>query len=175
MTLAEILIVVATELGDDFTKEDLAIAAWERFPQSFGMSGGTYPDTQKVYAMLSHTSGPVRKGLMRLHPKLAVTNAGRVRAAQTILAEQPVVSTPAPQSRRWDGKTDWHKARLEDAMEFFGLTFAEVHTGTSAEKIRARLAALRAVEGPEGNWNYNLADFLIEKFGSVLAPGEKFS
>jgi len=64
-----------------FTAEELAIAAWKKFPDSFGMEGyPKYPDSNRVYTKLMGKKGLVGRGwLMKVGEKrYLLTEPGKV-------------------------------------------------------------------------------------------------
>lgn len=63
MTQGEKLLVAAVDLEGSFSPEDLAVRAWELWPETFSAKGlPQHIDTHKVYVLLSSKSGPVKKG-----------------------------------------------------------------------------------------------------------------
>lgn len=71
LTVTEKLLVAAADLdkgkGGTFTAEDLVVAAWRRFPRTFGLRGHNdakgmpaYPDSNRVFAEIMG-SKPIRK------------------------------------------------------------------------------------------------------------------
>jgi len=66
-----------------FTAEDLAIAAWKKFPDSFGMEGyPKYPDSNRVYTKLMGKKGLVGRGwLVKVGEKrYQLSEAGKIMA-----------------------------------------------------------------------------------------------
>ncbi len=66
-----LLLEVARAMGvPSFTVEQLAISAWLKHPQSFGLRGYTkhYLDNNKVISMLSGKRGLVQRGYLRRLP-----------------------------------------------------------------------------------------------------------
>jgi hypothetical protein len=77
----QILLLAARTLRPPFTLAELAVAAWALAPERFGLRGfgARHPDAGRVGCLLSHKSGPVRRGLLaRLGPgRYELTPAGR--------------------------------------------------------------------------------------------------
>ena len=82
-----------------FTRDDLVVAAWRLWPESFGLSGHDYPCSGRVVAKLSGRTGLVGQGLLRHDDGVfRLTPKGRL-AAQALCA--PVaVGVAAPVVRR---------------------------------------------------------------------------
>lgn len=92
LTVADKIVIAAAELGDSlFTAEDLVIAAWRRFPETFGLRGHLgsdsrplYPDSNRVFAEIMGTN-PVRKrGWIEKvgNKRYRLSEAGRQRVAE---------------------------------------------------------------------------------------------
>jgi len=87
LSLEEEVLLAATDFEVNgqvaFTAEELAIATWKRFPDSFGMEGHPqYPDSNRVYTKLMGRKGLVGRGwLMKVGEKrYQLSEAGRVMA-----------------------------------------------------------------------------------------------
>ncbi len=92
LTVADKILIAAAELGDStFTAEDLVVAAWRSFPETFGLRGHLaddsrplYPDSNRVFAEIMGTK-PVRKrGWVEKvgNKRYRLSEAGRQRVAQ---------------------------------------------------------------------------------------------
>ena len=90
MTTSEKILVSAYGLalrsaGDQFTLDDLAVCAWENYPDDFALTGyPQYPDAQRVQSKVYGATGLVYRGLLEfIETKvLRVTPAGRKRIKQ---------------------------------------------------------------------------------------------
>jgi hypothetical protein len=84
-----------------FTAEALIVAAWQKYPRTFGLKGFDehYPDSNKVLASIMGEKGLARRGwLAKMGQKLyALTHEGR-RAVRRILQGEDI--PPAPRSDR---------------------------------------------------------------------------
>jgi hypothetical protein len=84
-TVPEKILVAADQLEQlgktPFTAEALIVAAWQRFPNTFGLKGYTdlYPDSNKVLSSLMGEKGLARRGwLIKTGQKMyALTREGR--------------------------------------------------------------------------------------------------
>lgn len=75
LTIAERLLLAAYELDKGqraFTAEDLVVAAWHQFPDTFGLAGHLddngvprYPDSNRVYAEIMGSKPIRKKGFLR--------------------------------------------------------------------------------------------------------------
>lgn len=92
LTVADKLLIAAAGLGESsFTAEDLVIAAWRGFPETFGIRGHLgsdnkplYPDSNRVFAEIMGTK-PVRKrGWIEKvgNKRYRLSEAGRQRVDQ---------------------------------------------------------------------------------------------
>jgi hypothetical protein len=87
LSLEEEVLIAGADLEANgqtsFTAEDLAIAAWKKFPDSFAMEGHSiYPDSNRVYTKLMGKRGLVGRGwLVKLGEKrYQLSEAGRILA-----------------------------------------------------------------------------------------------
>jgi hypothetical protein len=95
LTVADRLVIAAASLDEngevEFTAEDLVVAAWRAFPDTFGLKGHldtenqpVYPDSNRVFAEIMGTK-PVRaRGwLLKVgNKKYKLTEAGRQRVEE---------------------------------------------------------------------------------------------
>lgn len=89
MTAEEKLLLVASDLQKDrrsFSAEELVVAAWTRFPETFGLRGfeSKHPDSNKVFWRIMGRKG-LRAGgwLQKVRQKMyRLTEAGRIAAVQ---------------------------------------------------------------------------------------------
>jgi hypothetical protein len=83
LSLDEEVLLAAADFEAAFTAEDLAVAAWRRFPDSFGMEGRPeYPDSNRVYTKLMGMKGLVGRGwLVKVSEKrYQLSEAGKIKA-----------------------------------------------------------------------------------------------
>jgi len=98
LTVTEKLLVAAGDLdegkGKSFTAEDLVVAAWRRFPRTFGLRGHNdahgvpaYPDSNRVFAEIMG-SKPIRKRgqLVKVGEKTYQLTASGREAASALTA-----------------------------------------------------------------------------------------
>jgi hypothetical protein len=85
LSLDEEVLLAAADFGINsqaaFTAEDLVIATWKKFPDSFGMEGySNYPDSNRVYTKLMGRKGLVGRGwLVKVGEKrYQLSEAGRI-------------------------------------------------------------------------------------------------
>lgn len=50
------------KVGETFGYEALVIAAWNLYPEKFGLLGGQYPDSHRVSGVLFAKCGPIHNG-----------------------------------------------------------------------------------------------------------------
>jgi hypothetical protein len=163
-TVPEKILLAAHELEErgqsPFSAEALVVAAWQKFPKTFGLKGYTdqHPDSNKVLSCIMGERGLTRRGwLAKMGQKLyALTREGRV-VVQRILAggEAPTTRAPVRIARDQEkyllalfdssavqkfeeGLKD--ELTFADACRFWGIT-ENLH----GEALTARLDRLRAV------------------------------
>jgi hypothetical protein len=88
-TLREMILLSANNIGvgasESFTVEDLVVACWRKFPESFALKGHTeHADSNKVLAKLSGTEGVRALGWIEHDDqgRLRLTRKGRTIVAQ---------------------------------------------------------------------------------------------
>jgi hypothetical protein len=148
-TVPEKILLAAHQLEEDgqspFSAEALIVAAWQKYPKSFGLKGfaDQYPDSNKVLTSIMGEKGLARKGwLAKMGQKLySLTRDGRqvVRRLQQGEAPQPAPAQPSGPSLNRDqekflqglfASSAWHKFRenrksditFADACRFWGVT-----------------------------------------------------
>ena len=91
LSLEEEVLIAGANLDKNgqtiFTAEDLAIAAWKRFPDSFAMEGyPKYPDSNRVYTKLMGKKGLVGRGwLVKVGEKrYQVSEGGKIFAKSLV-------------------------------------------------------------------------------------------
>jgi hypothetical protein len=150
-----------------FSAEALIVAAWQKYPRSFGLKGfaDQYPDSNKVLTSIMGEKGLARKGwLAKMGQKLySLTRDGRNVVRRLQQGEAP--QTPAPAgstvnlSRDQEkllqglfGGSAWHKYRenrkseltFADACRFWGIT-ESMHgdlLDTRVEQLRIDLTGI---------------------------------
>lgn len=156
-TVAEKLLVAAASISgtgrDAFTAEDLVVAAWERFPDTFGLQGyaDSYPDSNRVLTyIMGSTKGLAGTGqIERVGEKTyRLTSAGLAAAASLI------GGADEQQRAALDRRLITEVARLVEAVAFQkaqegrraqitereALKFLGVSARSDGNKVRARLS-----------------------------------
>ena len=95
-TVPEKILLAADHLDKDgqspFSAEALIVAAWQKFPRTFGLKGYTeqYPDSNKILSSLMGEKGLARRGwLVKMGQKLyALTREGRQVIRRVTLEEE---------------------------------------------------------------------------------------
>lgn len=167
LTVADRLLIAALDLGgserSSFTAEDLVVAAWQHFPDSFGLRGildddgiPLHPDSNRVFAEIMG-SKPLRKnGLLDKvgDKRYQLTEAGLRRAYVLSGKEHEDVSrrslsrplqdalrrlaTSRAREKQVDSRLD--AITFHDAASFWGIT-----PRSSANSLEARLAETETV------------------------------
>jgi len=170
LSIADKLLVAALSLERSgkqrFSAEDLVVAAWQSFPDAFGLNGHVdengkpmYPNSNRVYAEIMGTK-PVRKQgfLRKVGSKLyCLTEAGRSKAStigegdvqpesaaqkwslnrqKQVLIRRLMESKPAVKARA--GGSD--ELSFYDACSFWGIS-----PRTTAKDLSSRFADLEAI------------------------------
>jgi len=175
-TVAEKLLVAAAQISgsgrDAFTAEDLVVAAWQLFPDTFGLQGYAhqYPDSNRVLTyIMGSTKGLAGSGLTeRVGEKTyRLTSAGL--AAASALAGGADDEQRAALDRRLMSEVarlaetkalqKFQEGRRETITERDALKFLAVSARSEGNKVRARLsdveqaiaAGTSAVAAAQGN------------------------
>jgi hypothetical protein len=106
-TVPEKILVAAEQLEQagqtPFTAEALVVAAWQRFPNTFGLKGFTdqYPDSNKVLSSLMGEKGLARRGwLVKTGLKMyALTREGR-RVIRRVMLNEDIEPDDEPKLQR---------------------------------------------------------------------------
>jgi hypothetical protein len=184
-TVPEKILLAAFQLEEQghspFSAEALIVAAWQKYPRTFGLKGydEQYPDSNKVLASIMGEKGLTRRGwLSKPAQKLyALTNEGR-RVVRRLLHgdDQPAAASKPDRPIRLSKEHDkfmqglfvtsaYEKFRegrqqeltFADACRFWGIT-----ENLSGEALDARLdhvrAALADIERQVGLTSANLGD-----------------
>jgi len=105
-TVPEKILLAADHLDKEgqspFSAEALIVAAWQRFPRTFGLKGYTeqYPDSNKILSSLMGEKGLARRGwLVKMGQKLyALTREGR-QVIRRVTLEEEAEPSPATLQR----------------------------------------------------------------------------
>jgi hypothetical protein len=103
-TVPEKILLAASQLEDQgqspFSAEALVVAAWQKFPRTFGLKGYSdqYPDSNKVLTSIMGEKGLARRGwLAKMGQKLySLTREGRNTVRSLLEGEESDAPTPAP-------------------------------------------------------------------------------
>jgi hypothetical protein len=101
-TVPEKILLAAFELEEQgqspFSAESLVVAAWQKFPKTFGLKGysDVYPDSNKVLASIMGVKGLAHRGwLIKMGQKLyALTRDGRQSVRRLLNDGEPAASGP---------------------------------------------------------------------------------
>lgn len=104
LTVPEKILLAADQLDKQgqspFSAEALIVAAWQKFPKTFGLKGfiDQHPDSNKILSSLMGEKGLARRGwLVKMGQKMySLTREGRQVVRRVLLQEEdpvPVVST----------------------------------------------------------------------------------
>jgi hypothetical protein len=99
-TVSEKILLAAHQLEEDgqspFSAEALIVAAWQKFPRTFGLKGyaDLYPDSNKVLSSIMGVKGLARRGwLTKMGQKLySLTASGRQVIRRLAEGEVPVAA-----------------------------------------------------------------------------------
>jgi hypothetical protein len=189
--VAEKLLIAAYQLElsgvRPFSAEDLVVAAWERYPDTFGLAGhidetgrALYPDSNRVFAEIMGAK-PIRKrGFLEKvgNKTYQVTSTGQARVAE-LMAGPETPSLKAALSRKHKEElrnllnsrafAKWKQQRPDeitfmDACGFWGITprssaiELESHLGHVDDLLRRAVGAFAS------------GDVALEHAGDVIAP-----
>lgn len=158
LSLDEEVLLAAADFEAAFTAEDLAIAAWRKFRDSFGMEGHPeYPDSNRVYTKLMGKKGLVGRGwLVKVSEKrYQLSEAGKIKAKALSTPRVPSTGLRAVLNR--DQKRILEKllssrvtAKLKGGEpETVGFhdacSFWDISPRSSASVLNARLGTVEAV------------------------------
>jgi hypothetical protein len=163
-TVPEKILLAAFGLEQDgqspFSAEALVVAAWQKYPRTFGLKGydERFPDSNKVLASIMGEKGLARRGwLAKMGQKLyALTREGReaVRRLQKGDAEPPPPSAPVKLARDHDrmlqnlfAATAYEKFRTgrQDELKFAdACRFWDITENLTGDALDARLDLLGA-------------------------------
>jgi hypothetical protein len=168
LSVAEKLLMAAITLDAGerrtFTAEDLVVAAWTSFPETFGLRGHLddhgnpmYPDSNRVFMEIMGPKPLRQRGLIEKvgNKRYRVTEAGRQRASETRDADRLPGAAKAAVDRNVledfrrfvaarattkfrEGRSD--EITFHDACSFWGIS-----PRSTARELRSRLAHFDAV------------------------------
>lgn len=183
-TVPEKILLAAFQLEEQghspFSAEALVVAAWQKYPRTFGLKGydEQYPDSNKVLASIMGEKGLTRRGwLVKMGQKLySISHEGRRAVRRLLAGEEPPESAksdrPVKLSKEHDKLVQglfvtsaYEKFRERRQQE---LTFADacrfwsITENLSGDVLDARLDHVRAtlaeVERQVGLGSANLSD-----------------
>ncbi len=167
-----------------FTAEELAIRAWKKFPDSFGMEGHPeHPDSNRVYTKLMGKKGLVGRGwLMKVGEKRyqlseagkirskalstpsmsstglrAVLNRDQKRILEKLLSSRVIVKMKGDESE---------SVRFHDACSFW-----DISPRSSASVLQARLGTVEAVIETADKAIREQGDLALSQGGSPIDIG----
>ena len=162
LNLDEEVLLAAVELEvngrSPFTAEDIAIAAWEKFPDSFSMEGHAhYPDSNRVYTKLMGKKGLVGRGwFVKVSEKrYHLSEAGRIKA--TVLSAGSATDGASRAALRRDQKrllsrlmssravTKIQANALESVGFHDACSFWDISPRSGASVLQARLQTVEAI------------------------------
>lgn len=145
----DLILVAATTFGSPFTPADLAVRAWEKYPEAFGLAGyrENFPAADKVFSKLYGSTGLILRGHVRWadgsNTLLEVTHPGRLFAADLEAGRK--TNVPA-QMRAPRGDESW-------------LAFRDIATeaqATEFENARLRRENARLRAEREAGWTIGI-------------------
>lgn len=196
-TVPEKILLAAFQLEETgqspFSAEALIVAAWQKYPNSFGLKGfaDQYPDSNKVLTSIMGEKGLARKGwLAKMGQKLySLTRDGKqvVRRLQQGDTAPPPSPTAPPSALTRDqeknlqalfASTAWHKFRegrkseltFADACRFWGIT-ESMPSNVLDTRLEQMRVDLTGVEMRLSQGNVVLSDgrsVSVEEIGSLL-------
>jgi hypothetical protein len=139
MTVSEMILLAAMDLEEHgqspFSAESLIVAAWQKYPRTFGLKGyaDQYPDSNKVLASIMGQKGLARRNwLVKMGQKLyALTREGREAVRQILHGEEPAAPSGEEVSLLRDQEKFLHGLFASTALQKFQegrkqeLTFAD--------------------------------------------------
>ncbi len=184
----EVLLAAASleeQSGSPFTAEDLAIAAWKKFPGSFGMEGHPqHPDSNRVYTKLMGKKGLAGRGwLVKVSDKrYQLSEAGRIMAKTLGASDSPQVASRALLSRdqkRLLERLMYSKAVekvQKDAADSLGFhdacSFWDISSRSNASTLQARLSTVEAILDNTAKAILDHGEVALTQGGRVIGPGD---
>ncbi len=194
-TVPEKILLAAFQLEEEghspFSAEALIVAAWLKYPQTFGLKGfaDQHPDSNKVLTSIMGEKGLARRGwLAKMGQKLySLTRDGKQLVRRLQQGESPQPAAPGHLTVNRDQEkflqglfagSAWHKFRegrkseltFADACRFWGIT-----ENMPSETLDARLERVRvdltSIESRIGTGNAVLSDgrsVTAEDIGTLL-------
>ena len=168
LAVADKLLVAAQTLEQSgcprFSAEDLVVAAWRAFPDTFGLKGyldddgrPLYPDSNRVYAEIMGSKPLRRCGLLdKAGKKLyQLTEAGRGRAGEVCSQNEDEAAQRIAISRRDErdlqrlfaarAASKWRSGSKNDISFHDACGFWSLSPGSNAKDLWSRFAHIEAV------------------------------
>jgi hypothetical protein len=186
-TVPEKILLAAFELEEQgqspFSAESLVVAAWQKFPKTFGLKGysDVYPDSNKVLASIMGVKGLAHRGwLVKMGQKLyAMTREGRQSVRRLLNAGEPTTAEEQPVKLSRDQEKfllgllnstavqkyqegTKNELTFADACRYWGIT-----ESMNVATLDAKLDHLRGTLGD--------LDRLLSKGNAVLSNGRSIS
>lgn len=176
LSLDEEVLLAASDFESNdqptFTAEDLVIAAWKKFPDSFGMEGHPqYPDSNRVYTKLMGKKGLVGRGWLAKvgEKRYQLSEAGRIMSKALVCTPAPDIGLRAVLTR--DQKLILDRllsSRAVTKLEASGpdgvgfhdaCSFWDISPRSNASTLKARLQTVQAI--------IETAEKSIQEFGGI--------
>jgi hypothetical protein len=176
-TVPEKILLAAFDLETQgqspFSAEALIVAAWEKFPKTFGLKGYSdqYPDSNKILTSIMGEKGLARRGwLAKMGQKLySLTREGKSAVRNLLEGEETYVPAPEPTKLSRDQEKFLlgllgnpavekyqqgmkHDLTFADACRFWNVTDNLRGEALDArmDRLRAGMAELDQILGPAG-------------------------
>jgi hypothetical protein len=187
LTVSEKLLVSAWRLENagnrPFSAEDLVVAAWQAFPDAFGLAGygSDYPDSNRVFVEIMG-SKPIRSQgyLAKVGAKrYQLTEAGRQRAVRLLPGSPPAAKADlsrdsARELRRLLASRAMQKYkadRVDDITFHDACSFWAISPRSSRKDVEARLANFSAIV-TTGRGALAHGAVTLEHNAQPVAPGD---
>lgn len=185
----EKILIAAAELEAPFTAEELAVAAWKKYPDTFGLRGFTdqHPNCNRINASLMGRRGMVERGLLIKDGDHYLVNKNR-QAAPPKQKSRGMARTKsqllAAAAKRMIGSAAMATCSTsrDDVTFAMACEFWDIHEATPRHKVAAKIKAAKnyllsleadacgtQVTVTDVNAIRNLHDWMEEKFSRHLA------
>jgi hypothetical protein len=162
LSLDEKVLLAAYDLENSgrtpFSAEDLVVAAWQKFPDAFGLEGhgGEYPDSNRVFTKIMGDKGLRGRGwLLKVGEKLyRLSEAGKSHARSRSEEDSTSPSRSSLTREQKDAlrrllqskAVQKVKAGLHDSVIFLdACSFWDISARSSANTLSARLASVESM------------------------------
>jgi hypothetical protein len=165
LTVSDKLVLAANDLESkgksSFTAEDLIVAAWQRYRDSFGLSGypsedglPAYPDSNRVLVEIMGSKPLRQKGLLtKVGAKVyQLTESGKLRAKELSKSAEDVSFVRLTFDRRATDRLKgllnsralqkWREGRSEDITFYDACGFWGISPRSSANEFHAKVAGI---------------------------------